>query len=302
MDDLRRIDLNLLLALHALLAEKHVTRAAVRLHRSQPAVSHALAQLRIIFKDPLLQRRGTYMGLTPRALELVRPLDDALRGLSLLLHPRGFDPASATRRFRMAASDFGAHVILPKLMRRLRAEAPGIDLAITQGSRGAMVAQLLDGEVDLAVGVFPDVPADITLRTLFEEHFVSVADRTTLPPSGDLPLDAWLARPHVVVSMRPDADNDVEDALAAQGLRRRVALVLPHWRASTEVLVGTDLVLTVASRTLDRGPRSRNRSLKTFAPPLPLPVFAFQQAWLTQRDAEPAQVWLRNLVRECSQP
>ena len=84
------------------------------------------------------------------------------------------------------------------------------------------------------------------------------------------------------------------------GLRRRVALVLPHWRASTEVLVGTDLVLTVASRTLDRGPRSR--SLKTFAPPLPLPVFAFQQAWLTQRDAEPAQVWLRNLVWECSQP
>jgi DNA-binding transcriptional LysR family regulator len=299
MDDLRRIDLNLLLALHALLSEKHVTRAALRLHRSQPAVSHALAQLRIIFNDPLLLRRGTRMALTPRALELVRPLEDALRGLSMLLHARSFDPASATRRFRLAASDFGAHVILPRLMQRLRAEAPGIDIAITQSSRGAMVAQLLDGEIDLAVGVFPDVPSDIALRTLFDERFVSVADRTTLPPAGDLPLDAWLARPHVVVSMRPDADNDVEDALTAQGLRRRIALVLPHWRASTEVLMGTDLMLTVASRTLDRVPRSRG--LKTFAPPLPLPAFAFQQAWHAQRNAEPAQVWLRDLVWECAQ-
>ena len=244
-------------------------------------------------------RRGTRIGLTPRALELVHPLEDALRGLSMLLHARSFDPLTATRRFRLAASDFGAHVILPRLMHRLRKEAPGIDLAITQGSRGAMIAQLLDGEIDVAVGVFPDVPSDISLRTLFDEHFVSVADRTTLPPSGDLPLDAWLARPHVVVSMRPDADNDVEDALTAQGLRRRVALVLPHWRASTEVLMGTDLVLTVASRTLDRVPRGRG--LKTFAPPLPLPVFAFQQAWHAQRDAEPAQLWLRNLVWECAQ-
>ena len=85
-----------------------------------------------------------------------------------------------------------------------------------------MLAQLADGEIDLALGVFPDAPGDIKRETLFEEHFVSVADRRSLPPRGGLPLPQWLERP-VLVAMRPDAENEIDAALKAQGLRRHVA-------------------------------------------------------------------------------
>lgn len=300
MDDLRRIDLNLLLTLHALLTEKHVTRAALRLHRSQPAVSHALAQLREVFKDPLLARRGGRMAMTPRAQELLQPLEVALSQLNALVHQSAFTPRLAERRFRVAMSDYAAHWVLPKLVRRLRDQAPGIDLAVCQASREAMLAQLADGEIDLALGVFPGTPKEIVLETLFEEHFISVADKRSLPPRGKLSLDEWLARPHVLVAMRPDADNEIDAALATRGLRRHVALVLPHWSASTEVLAGTDLVLTVASRTLDGA--SRNQGLRRFVPPLELPRFAFQQAWHARRDADPAHGWFRSVVMDCSQP
>lgn len=154
MDDLRRIDLNLLLTLHALLAEQHVSRAALRLHRSQPAVSHALAQLRELFGDPLLVRRGGRLQVTARAQALVEPLQQALEQLDGLLGSPGFDPQRAQRSFRLAMSDYGARVVLPGLMRLLRNEAPGIDLIVSQGSREAMLGQLFDGEADLALAVF----------------------------------------------------------------------------------------------------------------------------------------------------
>lgn len=299
MDDLRRIDLNLLLTLHALLAEKHVTRAAIRLHRSQPAVSHALAQLRDIFKDPLLIRRGATMALTPRALELVRPLEDALERLNTLLHAPTFDPSQTVRRFHVSLSDYAAHLVLPKLVKHIRRHAPGIDLAIGQASREAMLAQLADGETDLALGVFPDASANMQRETLFEEHFVSVADTATLPARGELSLEEWLARPHVLVAMRPGSDNEIDAALQRKGLHRHIALVLPHWSASTEVLAGTDLILTVARRTLERLPPAKG--LRQFVPPLQLPHFSFQQVWHARRENDPAHQWFRRLIGDCSQ-
>lgn len=300
MDDLRRIDLNLLLTLHALLAEKHVTRAAVRLHKSQPAVSHALAQLRDIFKDPLLTRRGAGMALTPRAQDLLQPLELALNQLNALLHEGAFDPRQAVRCFRVAMSDYAAHLVLPTLVKRLRDQAPSIDVIVCQASREAMLAQLADGEIDLALGVFPDTASGIVVETLFEEHFVSVADKRSLPLRGKLSLDKWMARPHVLVATRPNTENEIDAALAAQGLRRHIALVLPHWRAATEVLANTDLILTVASRTLDHV--SDGQGLAQFLPPFELPRFSFQQAWHVRRNTDSAHHWFRSVVMDCSRP
>ncbi|KQP49123.1 LysR family transcriptional regulator [Pseudorhodoferax sp. Leaf274] len=297
MDDLRRLDLNLLLTLHALLAERHVTRAALRLHRSQPAVSHALALLREVFGDPLLMRRGGAMALTPRALELQQPLESALGQLNALLRKGAFDAAQSTHRFRIAMSDYAAHLILPALAGRLRRTAPGVDLAISQSSREAMLAQLADGEIDLALGVFPQEADDTVFETLFEESFVSIADKRSLPPRGQLTLGEWLQRPHVLVATKPDAENEIDAALASKGMRRRIALVLPHWQAATEVLAETDLVLTVARRTSENMPG--HRALKRFAVPFELPHFPFRQAWHARRDSNAAHVWLRALVQAC---
>ncbi len=296
MDDLRRIDLNLLLTLHALLAEQHVSRAALRLHRSQPAVSHALAQLREIFADPLLVRRGGRLQPTARALELAQPLQEALQQLDTLLGRPGFDPARARRSFRLAMSDYGARVVLPRLMQGLRRDAPEVDLVVTQGSREAMLSQLFDGEIDLALGVFPTLAAPLRAETLFEERFACLADRDSVPGRGGLTLAQWLARPHVLVAVRPGADNEIDLALSALGEQRRVALALPHWTAATEVIAGTDLVLTVARRSLEG--RLSLRGLRCFEPPLPIRAFSFQQAWHERREGDAAHRWLRGRVMQ----
>lgn len=296
MDDLRRIDLNLLLTLHALLVDRHVTRAAQRLHKSQPAVSHALAQLRGIFDDPLLVRRDGGLALTPRAQALERPLEAALEDLRGILRTPGFDPHRVQRSFRLALSDYGARLILPALMRQLRQDAPGIDLAVTQASREAMLAQLADDDIDAALGVFPKTPPSIHTGTLFDEHFISVADRATVPAVG-LTRTEWLARPHVLVAMRPDGHSEIDEALAAARLKRRIALVLPHWSAALEVIAGTDLVLTVASRCTTKP--IKNSHLRRFAPPIDLAPFAFQQAWHARRTDDAAHVWLRERIAQC---
>lgn len=299
MDELRRIDLNLLLTLHALLAEKHVTRAALRLHKSQPAVSHALAQLRALFDDPLLVRRDGRLALTARAQALVQPLGEALGSLHGLLGAPAFDASRAQGRLRLSLSDYASRIVLPPLVRHVRQHAPGLDLAISQSSREAMLAQLLDGDLDLALGVFPERPEGIETQTLFQEDFVCVADQAALPKTGGLPLQDWLQRPHVMLAMRPDAQDEIEKALAAQGLQRRIALALPHWSVAVELLPGTDLILTVARRVV--GSLRRHKGLRQFAPPLNLPRFLYQQAWHARRESDPMHHWLRQAVKECAQ-
>ncbi|HDS1736103.1 MULTISPECIES: LysR family transcriptional regulator [Pseudomonas] len=295
MDDLRRIDLNLLLTLNALLSEQHVSRAAVRLHRSQPAVSHALAQLREIFADPLLVRRAGRLHLSARAQALREPLQQALQQLDGLLGSPGFEPGRARRTFRLAMSDYGARVVLPALMRHLREEAPGVDLVVSQGSREAMQGQLIDGEVDLALGVFPELPAEVQHQVLFEESFICLADRRSLPARGGLALAQWLARAHVLVAVRPGIDNEIDLALEALGEHRRIALTLPHWGVAQTLIAGTDLILTVARRSLV-GARL-DPALRSFAPPLPIAPFAFAQAWHSRREGDAGHAWLRERLR-----
>lgn len=295
MNSLRRLDLNLLITLHALLVEKHITRAALRLHKSQPAVSHALAHLRRAFDDPLLIRRAGKLELTSRAAGLVQPLTDALGQLGALLDPPGFDPARAQRVFRLAMSDYAARVVLPGLVRALRASAPGVDLVVSQSSREAMLAEVIDGELDMALGVFPmAIPDAIRLHTLFVERFACLADASTLPVSGTLDRDAWLARPHVLVAMRAGADDEIEQALAREGLRRRIAVLLPHWSAANGLIAGTDLVLTVARRSL--GDLAHDPRLKVFDAPFPIEPFDFTLVWHSRRESDPAHAWLRKEI------
>ncbi|NAT76054.1 LysR family transcriptional regulator [Dickeya dadantii] len=301
MNELRRIDLNLLLTLHALLTEKHVTRAAQRLHKSQPAVSHALAQLRVQFEDPLLVRRGGKMVLTARAKALMQPLHDALTSLNGLLGgSMAFDPSQARGRFRIAMSDYATRIVLPRLARHVREFAPGLDLAVSQVSRDAMLVQLTDGELDLALGLFPDAPDHIRVQTLFSDGYISVADKSTLPVDGGLSLEEWLRRPHILVALRPDSNDEIERALALIGLERRIAVVLPRWGAAADLLVGTDLILTVASRTVEH--IQRHNALHQFTPPLKLSRFAYQQGWHVRSENDATHHWLRQAVLSCSQP
>ncbi|TFH82275.1 LysR family transcriptional regulator [Pseudomonas kribbensis] len=295
MNDLRRIDLNLLVILDALLSEQHVTRAAERLHLSQPAVSHALARLRDLLGDPLLVRAGSGLVPTARALELVAPLAEALAQVQSLLAPNTFDPASARRIFRLAMSDYGAAIILPGLIRTLRAEAPGIDLQISHASREGMVEGLLNGDIDLAAGVLPELPGELCSTPLFEERYVCLLDRQSLPAEGVLDLPTYLSRPHVLLEMRGSGTPEIERTLTALRERRRVAVSLPHWSVAPQFISGTDLILTVASRALKD---VDDDSLIVVPPPFEIAPFTFVSAWHKRRGGDQALNWLNRRIGE----
>ena len=295
MNDLRRIDLNLLVILDALLSEQHVTRAAERLHLSQPAVSHALARLRDVLGDPLLVRAGGGLVATARALELAAPLAEALAQVQALLAPNTFDPASAKRRFRVAMSDYGAAIVLPGLIRRLRQDAPGIDLQISHASREGMLDAVLNGDIDLAAGVFPELPPALRSQPLFEERFVCLVDRQGLPASAELDLPTYLTRPHVLLEMRGSGTPEIERALTSLNLRRHVAISLPHWSVAPQVISGTDLILTVSSRSVRD---IDQQQLIVLPPPFEIAPFTFVLAWHKRRGGDQALNWLNRRIEE----
>lgn len=299
VNNLRGIDLNLLVVLEALLAERHVSRAATRLNMSQPAVSHALGRLRLLFDDPLLIRRDGQLVASAKALAMVPALTEALRQVREVLGPGGFDPATEKRTFRLAMSDYGSAVILPDLLKMLRRDAPGIDLAITQSSREAMLGLVLDGECDLALGVFPNLPERVEAERLFVERFACLADREGMGRHDRLDLKAYLSRPHMLVAMKDEANTEIDMALRGIGHVRRIAVTLPHWGNAPRLIRGTDLVLTVARRALAL--HEDDPALAMFEPPFSIPPFPFVQIWHERRSADPAHRWLREAAARITQ-
>jgi len=296
-NSLRAVDLNLLVILDALLRERHLSRAAERLHMSQPAVSHALARLRHLLQDPLLLRGKGGFQPTARALALAQPLAEALQSVRSVLGGAVFDAGSSQRTFRVAMSDYGAALVLPKLLQRLRREAPGIDLAVSYASRSAMLAGVQDGELDLALGVFAQRPAQLLSETLFEEQFMCVFDSATLAPGAQLTMDAYLARAHMLVASNDGGmAAEVDAALAALGKARRIAVRLPHWTVAPALLMGTDLVLTVAQRTLQPG----MPGLALQAPPFAIAPFAFELVRHQRTEGDAGIAWLRAAIADAA--
>ena len=298
---LRNIDLNLLVVLDALLTEKHVTRTGLRLHLSQPAISHSLNKLRVLLDDPLLIRQGNEVVLSALAQNLQAPLKDILGQIETLLGQSiDFVPADAQRTFRVAMSDYGAAIVLPKLIVQLRMQAPGTSLVVIQDSRLGMLEQIEQGKIDLAVGVFAALSADVSSDVLFEETFTCLLNRRSLPENGVLDLESYLARPHLLVSMDGNTQGEVDNVLRSQGLQRRVAVNVPHWGTAPGMIAGTDLILTVATRTLDNVPLGD--TLVALAPPLTVAPFNYVQVWHNRFNQDPGHRWLRELVKQVSTP
>ena len=297
MVQLRNIDLNLLVVLDALLTEKHITRTGTRLHLSQPAISHSLSKLRVLLDDPLLIRQGNDIVLSPLAQNLQTPLKEILSQIETLLGKSiDFVPAQAHRTFHVAMSDYGAAMVVPNLLRRLRTEAPNTTLQVTQGSRHGMFEHIVQGKVDLALGVFPNLSADISREVLFEETFSCLVDRHSLPAHGELDLDTYLQRPHISVSVDANSNGEVDRVLQARGVQRRIAVSVPHWHIAPSMISHTDLILTVATRTLHNAVLAP--ALISLSPPLPIPAFEFVQIWHKRFEQDPAHAWLRDQVRQ----
>lgn len=294
-------DLNLLVAFDALVAEGNVTRAAERVGLTQPAMSHALGRLRKLVGDPLFVRTPQGMVPTPRALELVEPVRRALGEIDRALHhaPR-FDPREARRPFTLACVDFGSFVIVPPLLARLRAEAPGVDLVVRQLRMETVEKQLAEGEIDVAAGVLVEVDEPwMVSRRLFSDHFVCLLRNGHAALSGvdgALSLDQFLALDHALISPRGRHGGIVDSALARLGKKRRVALMIPHFLAAPMVIAQSDLVLTLPER-IGRA-FAAMLPLTIVAPPLELPSFAVSAFWHERQAHDVAHAWLRSMVTD----
>ncbi|MFL9868065.1 LysR family transcriptional regulator [Paraburkholderia fungorum] len=299
MIDLRGIDLNLLVSLDALLAESNVTRAAERLHLTQPAVSTQLARLRQIFGDPLLLPAETGRGMTrtARALELMEPLHTALKNLEAVVrHQSAFDPLTDTRRFVIAAHDNATAVLGMRLMELLPAVAgPGVRVAFVIGDQPTAASRLESGEIDLLLGSDRMIPPSMKVRQLYDEHFVFVQRKGHPRGIAPLDLDTYCALDHVLVSTSGGSFYGfMDEHLDELGRERRVALSLQHFALVPELLSKTDYVSTLPSRF---AARYADR-IDTFTLPFDARGFTLYAGWHPRNQADPALVWLRETLAE----
>lgn len=294
--DLHGIDLNLLVAFDALMAERHVTRAAARIGRTQPAMSAALARLRALLKDELFVRGAKGLQPTPRALDLAEPLSKALAQIQQSLSfTQSFTPASSTASFTLGLAEHPAFVLLPRLLATLQRLAPGINLRIRGYSAREDAVDLLDaGEVDMAIGVPPAPAGRILLRPLFEEGFVCILRKDHPAARGRLDLRRFLALTHLLVSPENERFGLVDAALAKLGHRRRLGLTLPHMYAAPALVAQSDLIATVMAGVAAASGHAG--ALKIMPPPLQIAPVPFMLAWHRRNDAHPAQAWLRDLI------
>jgi DNA-binding transcriptional LysR family regulator len=268
--NLARIDLNLLVLFEAVLEERHVGRAAVRLHISPSAVSHGLGRLRRLMHDPLFLRQPKGVVPTERARRLAVPVADILdRTRQVMENAEQFDPSRSVRRFLIGAPDAASAVILPPLLAEMRRLAPGIDLGVRNlvGQFEMALTELDQRTLDVALLPLENVPARFVARTLYDEDFV-IARREGHPIGKKLTLARYCAAAHLVVSVSGDPHGMVDDYLAKRGLTRRVMLTVSNFMQALAIVAESDLVAALPRQFVAR--HARRFKVVCSEPPTPL--------------------------------
>jgi DNA-binding transcriptional LysR family regulator len=298
--NLNGVDLNLLVALDALLAERNVTRAAQRLSIGQPAMSAALNRLRKLFDDPLLSRDGSELVTTPLAETLVRPVQEAISAIHSVLAVRGaFDPATDHRTFTVVASDYVGLVLLRPLVRRLANESPRVRLVV-RPVLPEFLSDLRRDQVDLAVvprELLPD-RVDLPHAELFRDRYVCAVAADNPFVGDSLTTEEFSAHPHLASG---------GGSLPALGQRQLGSLgESPSVEISTQtsllapfMLAGTDLITLVLERLGQR--LQQVAGIRLVEPPVPLATITETMYWHPRRADDPSHHWLRAQIRRAAE-
>jgi DNA-binding transcriptional LysR family regulator len=295
INNLTTTDLNLLPVFQVLLEERSVTRAAGRLNLTQPAISRNLARLRTLFNDPLFTRTPKGLIPTPRAEMLALQLRQSLQDLSYLISPAVFTPESATKNFRLATTDYGAQVLLPPVIKRLRTEAPGVNLEIVPWQE-SLLQELDQHDIDLATCTVEDAPAAIHGRGVGSDRFVCVVRDSHPAAEQPLDLERYANYPHALITMGGARKGAIDYLLEERGLKRRIALRVPHFVAALAIISQSDMILTVPYGLAISF--AKQYQLKILPFPMPQKGFTYSIIWHERYIKDPAHRWLRNLVFE----
>lgn len=290
------VDLNLLKVFAALYAERHVTRAGARIGLAQPSMSNALGRLRAIFADELFVRSPEGMRPTERAMSLAPKIEAALDLLAEALEePATFDPATATAELTLATSDNIILTFGTAVMCCFQRVAPGFDLRLRHLSKDTVYGELDRGEIDLAIGAFPDIPARFHQRDFLSDEFVCIARRDHPDLQNGLTLEAFARLSHILTTFRADKTGEVDRALAERGLERRVALTVAQFGVVPDIIAKTDCIATM--------PRSAAQLLAVrsgcalYPVPLEMLPWTMTLIWSAATQASPAKRFAVEEVR-----
>jgi DNA-binding transcriptional LysR family regulator len=291
--NLRGLDLNLLVPLQALLEERSVTRAAMRVHLSQPAMSRVFERLREAFSDELLIRSGKKYALTPRAAALLEELTLVLPKVESLWQKKPFSPASATGCLKLAMTDQMAALLLPELVATLSREAPNVDVQIVPWQESS-VRDLAAGHLDLVVSPLT-APFPLVVERLLPDRFVCLVSRNHPHRKKSFSLTEYLAEKHIVLEVQPGHQTLVDRPLSELGKRRKSALRLPFFVVAVEALEKTSLVLTIPERLANR--RMDPRKTRLVEAPKEIPPYYQTMSWSDRLNADPLHSWFRDCLR-----
>ena len=290
----QRIDLNLIVVFDAIYRVRNLTSAGRGLGLSQPAMSHALARLRTILKDPLFVRLPRGLQPTPLAEEMAPALMDGLAVIRRGLERKTFDPASSDRIFRIAMGDIAEVVHLPYLVRELNASAPAVNVQTMEVPGPRLRDALGEGEVDLGTGNYR-LGAGCREALLYEAQYACVvrADHPTI--RSRLTLSQFSNAGHILVKPQGAAPHgeDIERALSSRAVRARIAVQLSHFHGVAALITTSDLIATIPSRLA--ASLGRLAHVKVFPPPVALPKIKVSIYWHERFHRDPGNAWLRSV-------
>ncbi len=292
--DSKRLDLNLLVTLEALLVEQNVTKAAVRLNLSQPAVSAQLGRLRAVFDDPLLIPAQRGMIPTARAMELLDPLRQTLDQVRATVDThRKFDPSKADLTVAIACTDYLQVAVVKPLVLDLRRRAPGVRVAVRNLDVERLDVQLERGEVDLILMTPQDAPQSLRTRHLFDERYVLIARRNHPKLHPGITVSEIAQLEYVIVSLHGASfSTPVDSALAALGYKRNVGLSAASFLFVPEIVAVSDFVAFVPERLV----HDRADGLSVVECPFPLEGFAVGLVWHERCHGHAGQRWIRETI------
>ena len=291
-------DMNLLVALDALLDEGSVVGAARRMNLSPAAMSRTLTRIREAIGDPILVRAGRGLVPTPKALELREQVRDLVEQAAQLFHSaRVVDLGSLRRRFSIRANDFFIGIYGGKLFDTMERQAPHCELRFVPEGDGDDEA-LREGRIDLSVSNNRPLMPEVKVQNLFSTQFVGLVREDHPLLDEEITAERFAGFSHISMSRRGIARGPIDTALNALGLERRVAVIAPSFHAAMFALPDSDLILPVPKETL-LSVRRLGLKLRSFTLPIPLPTIMLTQAWHPRFDNDPAHRWLRETLKSC---